>query len=209
MEPLRTDGELREKLCADHALSVWKDGGECPAISCMVRRLSDGRRLYFVVNNSLEELGECRLSVSGDIALLELDCSRAEEREQPAEASMGRTVWTAAFAPAESHLWIEVPAGEREKRAVLPRQIRRLPLDGAFELKESTPNLLTLDACEYRIDAGEWQAEKALIPPPAGAAGAAAVLFAGAALPVPGGGRGGHWRSVPGNGDAGAVYAAA
>lgn len=163
VEPLRTDGELREKLCADHALSVWKDGGECLAISCMVRRLSDGRRLYFVVNNSLEELGECRLSVSGDIALLELDCSRAEEREQPAEDSMGRTVWTAAFAPAESHLWIEVPAGEREKRAVLPRQIRRLPLDGAFELKESTPNLLTLDACEYRIDAGEWQAEKALI----------------------------------------------
>ena len=36
-------------------------------------------------------------------------------------------------------------------------------LDKAFDVTECSENAITLDSCEYRINGGEWQSEKAVI----------------------------------------------
>lgn len=152
------DDTWKRCLSTENTLTITKDGQDCDTISCMVRRLDDGRRLFFVTNRAAD-VGECTLSIAGDVRLTELDMIQTRENVTTVRQENGRTTWTASFAAFESHLWIETASTQ----AVSPRPTEAIQLTDDMTLVRRTDNLLTLDICQYRIDGGEWQPEKAVI----------------------------------------------
>ncbi len=154
-----TDAAWRAMLAGDDSLSIVQNGAECDGLSCMVRRLDDGRRLFFVTNRTQTDFGACTLSITGVTGLLELDLIQGRELAIAVSPRDGRTVWTASFASSEAHVFIETDAAYTAEP--LPTT-ERIVLDHLV-LSDRTDNLLTLDMCEYRVDGGDWQPKKAVI----------------------------------------------
>lgn len=124
------------------------------------RVLPDGRTLLYLTSLSLDTLGERTLKVAGRIGFIEVDLTDNSERVLRTTFDGEYTTLDLSFAPAQSHLLLscdpDVPA-----TSVPPTEW--LTFAREWAVAERTPNTLTLDAAEYRIDGGAWQPKKAII----------------------------------------------
>jgi len=139
---------------------VLKDGAEEPAVHVMRRTLPDGRTLLYLTSLSLDTLGERTLKVAGRVGFAEIDLTDNSETVLTGCFDGEVTTLTLSFAPAQSHLLVSCDP-DTPAAPVLPTQ--RLTFTNEWQVTERTPNTLTLDAAEYRIDDGAWQPKKAII----------------------------------------------
>ena len=160
VQPLADDDAAwRIALGGENCLSITQNGVECASLSCMVRRLDDGRRLFYITNLTQDDLGECSISVAGAHGVLELDLIGAREHAVAVDHCDGHTAWTASFASSEGRVFIETDAVVGATS--LPKTQRLMPQ--TLTLCDRTDNLFTLDMCECRIDGGVWQPKKSVI----------------------------------------------
>lgn len=139
---------------------VLKGGAEESAVHVLRRMLPDGRTLLYLTSLSMETLGECTLKVAGQAGFAEIDLTDNSERVLAGHFDGEFTSFTLSFAAAESHLLVSVDA---DASAVSVPPTERLAFLNNWQVAERTPNALTLDMAEYRIDYGEWQPKKAII----------------------------------------------
>ncbi len=139
---------------------VLKDDAEESAVHVMRRTLPDGRTLLYLTSLSLDTLGERTLKVAGRVGFVEIDLTDNSETVLTGRFDGEATTLTLSFAPAQSHLLVSCDP-DTPAAPVLPTQ--RLTFTNEWQVAARTPNTLTLDAAEYRIDDGAWQPKKAII----------------------------------------------
>ena len=139
---------------------VLKAEEEEPAVHVMRRVLPDGRTLLYLTSLDLDALGERTLRVAGRVGFAEINLTDNSERVLAAAFDGEYTTLTLSFAPAESHLLVSC---DPEASVAPALSTRRLTFADEWQVTERTPNTLTLDTAEYRIDGGEWKPKKAII----------------------------------------------
>lgn len=130
------------------------------AVHVMCRTLPDGRTMWYLTSLSLDTLGERTLKVAGRVGFAEIDLTDNGEAVLCADFDGENTTLTLPFAPAQSHLLVSCDP-DAVADPVSPSN--RLTFADEWQVAERTPNTLTLDMAEYRIDGGEWQPKKAII----------------------------------------------
>lgn len=125
-----------------------------------VRRLADGRYLYYLASLSPDALGQRTLKLPGKVGLHELDLQTEEERPVAGHFDGESTVFSLGFDEAESHLLLTVEEPESVPAASPVETLTFAPM---WEIQSATDNAMTLDCCRYRIDGGPWQERIAVI----------------------------------------------
>ena len=120
--------------------------------------MPDGEKMYYLINDS-DTNQETTFSLTGDLPLSEWDIENGEYSRIETVFDGENTSAALIFAPYGSHI-IKIRKTEQRNASL---KTEWLTFDNRFEITSLSPNALTLDMCEYRIDGGEWQPEKALI----------------------------------------------
>ena len=88
-----------------------------------------------------------------------LDMEKQTETILSGVYSGNKTSWDLSFDAAQSYLLLDIP---HEKPISQAKPEAVLTLQRNFKITEQSPNALTLDCCEYRIDQGNGSQRKQL-----------------------------------------------
>lgn len=149
---------LPEELSSISAVSIKTDNRQNGNILCSTTEMPDGTVLHYLVNLS-EYKQETEIELPESFCLSEYDLLNEKEIYINSQRKNGHTFTALSFDAFESHI-IKCGAGNSQIKSQSKEYIA---LDSFFEITHCSDNCLTLDKCEYRIDNGEWQREKAVI----------------------------------------------
>lgn len=104
-----------------------------------------------------------RLAIQGDGYVQEWDCATGE-RYAVCQSRDHHIEFDVDFLPGEEHLFVVVPSEDLS----LPNKAEfvveeTVPIDGGLKYELDEPNICVLDMASYRINNGEWQAEKEIL----------------------------------------------
>lgn len=151
--------QLRNAAGVNADISILTNEKENFNIHYTSRLMPDGSTLYYLVNLSESEQSIC-LKLPYSAVVKALDPSTGAEIPLSAEAYNGKTDVELKFAKYASFI-ITARSGHPSPEVMKSTEV--LALNKRFKISSRTPNALTLDFCEARIDGGEWQKEKAVI----------------------------------------------
>ncbi len=131
--------------------------GELARVHIAERRVDDEKFFYMI--NLENEVRAGQFSTIGEYSLYLFDVVTEKEEVIDSRIEDGRTVADLSFAPWEAKVVLakRTPAEKREEK------VNILKFDNLFTRVGGSHNMLTLDTCEYAVDGGEWQDEKAVI----------------------------------------------
>lgn len=148
---------LRALLCPLQRIpvSIAAQGQEITDIACCTLALPQGGHALYLVNLSKSESHQATITLPGAQrpCLLDLDTLHLEPLYTESDPTATRC--TLPMLPMQNAVLVfESGAAENAAAPALPC----LPLgSGDWQIRSTEDNLLTLDACEYRIDGGAWQ----------------------------------------------------
>ena len=145
------------ELKAYDSAKIVTDGKENGNIHYCVKNMPNGEMVYYLVNLSNEEQ-TVMFSVKGKVPLGNWDISLDKLSPVKFDYIDNFTVAELKFSPYGSYI---LKNSKAEFNTHSAKEI--ISLNNIFEVTDCSPNALTLDTCEYRIDGGEWQPEKAII----------------------------------------------
>ncbi len=157
-EKVKDFSELKEKIDFEFA-HINTFGRENQNIHYCQKKMPDGSILYYLVNLS-DEPQEVTFEVDGSRMLSYVDAVSGTEEKIGCEYGHGITKAKLNFAEYGSLLISAEDGGYTAETEVKSNTVK---LDKAFDVTECSENAITLDSCEYRINGGEWQSEKAVI----------------------------------------------
>ena len=150
--------ELKTEPFANFA-DITSDSKENGNIHYCEKKMPDGSTLYYLVNLAKEPQNVV-FKISGEYALSELDVAENSETPLCCHYGNGNTAVDLSFAEYGSYVLTARQGKFAVEKQSAPCKIK---LNNIFEICECSENALTLDTCEYSIDDGEWQPERALI----------------------------------------------
>lgn len=150
--------DLKNRLSFRELADITTNGEENGNIEYCCRIMPDGERMYYIINDS-DSNQEITFSLPGNVPLSEWDIENDEYSYTNTAFDGENTSAALIFAPYGSHI-LKLRKTEEPKKT---QKTEKLIFNNRFEITSCSPNALTLDMCEYRIDGGEWQPEKALI----------------------------------------------
>ena len=137
--------------------SVVADGFEAAGIHVTERTVGD-EKLFYIINLTDEER-TVTFKTSGEYVLSALDVVTEKETRLNSAVDDGFTFADMTFVAKEA----KVILAQKDTAAAEAFDYRYIKFDDRFTVGEVTDNMLTLDTCQYSIDGGEWQDEKAVI----------------------------------------------
>ncbi|HEY0829255.1 MAG TPA: hypothetical protein VGE40_14235, partial [Bacilli bacterium] len=152
-----------EMICRVHAAD--RNTGEgIEDIFCQVRLDGDKKYVFMVNVNRAKSYPNVVISITGDGNLQEWNCITGDRSRIPADTMNGTLEFAASFPASGEHLYVITPAVEME----LPEKLDYnetvvAAWHGPFEYKLSEPNICVLDLARYRLQDGEWQAEREIL----------------------------------------------
>lgn len=150
--------DLKKEIFADF-VDISTNGSENGNIHYCEKKMPDGRTLYYLVNLA-KEPQSVTLRIKGDYSLNDYNVTRGEETTLNCNYEDGYTVSDFSFAEYGS---IVITANEVKSESIPASNVNTLKLNKEFEICECSENSITLDACEYSINGGEWKPKKAVI----------------------------------------------
>lgn len=144
--------EVNEYLTDEFTIYITQNGKNCNDIHSTCR-IVDGKPIWFVVNHNKDKSYNTKVSFNrvGNYGQVLLDCVEY----QP--IANGTDSFNLTFNPTQSYI---LTLGEN-KATDSPIKYVRYPDE--FEYSLESPNAITLDCCEYKIDDGEWKNKRPLI----------------------------------------------
>ncbi|MGN0493697.1 MAG: hypothetical protein ACI4F7_08630 [Acutalibacteraceae bacterium] len=149
---------LKRLLNKNEFADIRTKGVENGNIEYCSRVMPDGDVIYYLTNRSDSEQ-RVMFSVRGELPLSFWDIETDNCRYAEARYNNGRTSLELLFAPYGSYI---LKTCETARKSDC-KKTEKLVFDNIFKIAVCSPNSLTLDSCEYRVDNGEWQPEKAII----------------------------------------------
>jgi len=137
--------------------SLRVGNGELARVHIAERRVED-EKFFYMINLENDTRGGV-FETAGEYSLSLFDVVTEKEEPIEFENKNGKTKATLSFAPWEAKV-ILAKKEKAEKKAEKTEYIR---FNNEFSRVGGSLNMLTLDSCEYSIDGGEWQDEKAVI----------------------------------------------
>lgn len=132
---------------------------EAPSVLCMQRDLEDGKSALFVVNNDRNSGYALRIALEGRGRLEEWDLLTGETRVVPVQVKANAVAFDAQLGPAGSCLYLLDTSQPPLTEKPAPRHSVEVAYIGPVcAFARTDPNVLTLDACAYRIQSGRWSA---------------------------------------------------
>lgn len=139
-------------------LSVRENG--CEAADILTAARENGEtRLYFLVNSSRNTAHTVTVTLRGEKTAAAVELPSFATVDCGATANGADVQLTVTLQPAQSVLLIN----ERGETAMPKTPLREITLPKACRIREKDHNALTLDACSWSLDGGEWQPEMPLI----------------------------------------------
>jgi len=130
------------------------------AIHITLKELSNGRKLFYMINNTKQEQS-VKIEINGEYALYQYDILSETEERLTTVVSNGKTYAEYSFAEYGSAVIYLEDCKNSYTAEVVDTEV--IALDKIFDITAKTDNAITLDKCIYRIDGGEWQEEIATI----------------------------------------------
>ena len=158
IEVCENAGELKQKISELDFANIKTAGNENGNIH-YCRRDFENEELYYLVNLSIEEQS-AEFELKGNKKIEAVNISNGEKTLLESKFDGNKTKVNLSF-DSYGSFWLSV--SESEETVADTKEYETVSLENKFEIVSSTPNCLTLDKCEYRINAGEWQEEKAVI----------------------------------------------
>lgn len=150
--------ELKTKLSHSFA-SIKTNGEENGNIHYAEKQMPDGNTVYYLVNLS-KQPQNVTFKIKGEFALNDYKVTSGEEELLNTVYENGDTVVNLSFAEFGSMV---ITAKEGKKEIIQEAKTNVIKLEKDFEICDVSENALTLDACEYSINGGDWQPKKAVI----------------------------------------------
>ena len=150
--------DLRNETYTDFA-DICTDGKENNNIHYCKKKMPNGRTLYYLVNLA-KEPQTVTFKIKGNYSLNDYNVTSGKETVLNCIYENGYTAVNLNFAEYGSMV-ITATAGKCEY--VTSVKINALELDKEFEVYKCSENAITLDVCEYSINGGEWNPQKAVI----------------------------------------------
>ncbi|MBR3593207.1 MAG: hypothetical protein IKL44_00890 [Clostridia bacterium] len=141
----------------DSMPSLSVGNGELARVHIAERRVEDEKFFYMI--NLENEVRAGRFTTSGEYSLSLFDVVTEKEEPIACVSKNGTTVADLTFAPWEA----KVILARKQAAEVTNEKCEYIKLDKMFTRVGGSLNTLTLDSCEYSVDGGEWQDEKAVI----------------------------------------------
>ncbi len=151
-------GELKAHLNFDFA-NITTDSKENENIHYCEKIMDDGRRLFYLVNLS-KETQEIYFKIDGEYVLKLYDVTSGNETAIDCFYENNSTSAKLNFAEYGSFV---ITASKGKAESVKPVATNIIKLQNKFEICDCSENAITLDACEYSINGGEWKPKKAVI----------------------------------------------
>ncbi len=144
-------------LHEDTMPTLREGDGEAVGIH-IAERIYGDEKIFYIINLT-DDAHTTTLTVDGEYALSTFDVLSEEERDIACAAENGKTTAELNFAAREA----KVILAQKRASAYKPEVEEIIRFDNNFAISDSTDNMLTLDTCEYKIDDGDWQPERAVI----------------------------------------------
>lgn len=139
--------------------SIESEGKQNYNIHYAEKCLEGGTALHYLVNLS-KQPQDVKFSVDGEFILSDTDFINDKDIPVCCSYENGKTTVLLHFEEYASYALKAVPG---RAQAITAPVTEKLQLDKMFDITSCTDNCLTLDFCEYSINGGEWQSEKAVI----------------------------------------------
>ncbi len=137
--------------------SLRENGKEAVSIH-IAERICGDEKVFYIINLT-DDAHTTEFMIDGEYTLSTLDVVSEEECDIAYTAADGKTTATLTFAAREA----KVILAQKKVSCYKAEPEKLISFDNNFSVLESTDNMLTLDTCEYKIDGGEWQPERAVI----------------------------------------------
>lgn len=157
----RDHDEAFEILKSCGAVRQTLTGQNTDAVRLMRRSRRDGDVLY-MVNLDTERTASFTLTTAGS-TLRRLDMETVREEHIPFTALGGNVSADLTLAPKTSMILQLDGAAPLPAPTAIDRPTFTVTVPDTLAVTSMSDNALTLDACEYRIDGGDWQPKKAVI----------------------------------------------